>query len=80
MFILSQNKRNLAECGKIYVTKNYGGKKGEKAALFGVEKRIFGTFSSSIILGMYEGQEEAMAELEKIYEAMKNRDTVYAVK
>lgn len=77
MFILSQDKKNLVEYRKIYIQKNWGGKKGNKSALIG---DVLSAFSSSIVLGMYAGQEEAVAELERIYEAMKNGDTVYAVK
>ena len=77
MFILSQDKKNLAEYRKIYIQKNWGGKKGNKSVLIG---DVLHAFSSSIVLGMYADQEEAVAELGRICEAMKNGDTVYAVK
>lgn len=77
MQLLSQDRKSLAEYRKIYITRNYGGKKGNKAALIGEVNAFRG---STVVLGMYADRDEAMAELERIFEAMKNGDAVYAVK
>ncbi len=80
MFILAQDKKKLAEYKKIYVSNQYNGKKRKKAFLLGVGTGIFVFSEGAVVLGEYETQEEAIAELEHVCEAMENNVAAYAVK
>lgn len=77
MFILSQDKKKFAEYKFVEVSKNYGGKKGNKYCLVGTDYRGFS--GRDIILGFYSEEKAAIAELKNICAAMKNGEHAYAV-
>lgn len=79
MFILSQDKKNLADYKKVYVSQKYRRKKGKKSFLLGVPADLLGEIDVKS-LGTYESEEAAIAELENICSAMKNGEAAYAVK
>lgn len=78
MFILSQNKKKLAPYEIFDVSKNYGGKKEEKYCLVGIVCSFWG--KDTTILGTYSSEENVIEELENIFTAIKNGESVYAVK
>ena len=77
MYILSKNKKEIIKVTKVYISKNYGGKKDEKFSIVGIslEQSISGT-----ILGKYPTEEAALIELEHIFIAMQNDEKVYAIR
>lgn len=77
MFVLSQDKKKFADYKGFEVAKNYGGKKDGKYSLVGTDYR--GVSGQTVILGFYSNEEDAIKELEKIYDAVKNGEHAYAV-
>ncbi|MGN1131243.1 MAG: hypothetical protein ACI4RM_06035 [Ruminococcus sp.] len=78
MFILSQDKKKLAKYKSFRVSKNYRGREKSKCFLLGID--CCGITGRTIVLGSYDGEEEAIAELKNICSAMRNGKTAYAVK
>ena len=74
MYILSQNKKTLGKYDAITISKNFGGKKEEKYFIVGIKNVMNET------IGKYPTREQADYEIERIYNAIKNGEKVYAVK
>ncbi len=80
MFILSQDKKSFAEYKKIYVSNQYNGKKNRKAFLLGVGTGLVVFSEGAVVLGEYETQEEAIAELNHICIEMSNGAATYSIR
>lgn len=80
MFILSQDKKKFADYKKVYVSPKFKKKNGvKKVFLLGVPADLFGEISEQV-LGSYDSEEAAVAELEDICAAVKNGEAAYAIK
>lgn len=76
--ILSQDKKTLGRFTYIFVKRNWGGKKNEKYVLVGDTGLI--RLTETLIIGRYESEEAAIAELKNIYSAVKNGDEAYSIR
>ncbi len=76
MIILSQNKKDLMDCCRVTIEKNFGSK-NEKYLLVGWVGAV--PTLTTPTLGAYPDEESAMAELEKIYTAFESGAKTYRV-
>ncbi len=74
MLIMAQDKKRLIDCKIVEVTRNLGGGKDAKYVL----TASVGGFGAMII-GSFNDEESAMAELQKIYAAFETGTKVYRV-
>ena len=75
MYIMSQDKKMICKCIKVRVEKNFGGGKTQKYTIRGTTE-----FDDTNLLGFYEEEKLALVELQNIFEAMANGESVYIMK
>ena len=74
MIVFSKDRKTIAKCKALAVTKNFGGKKDEKYAIVGC---INDGVIEQTILALYPDEKTALDELEKIYEAFAGGAKTY---
>ena len=72
MWVMTSDGKNLIDARYFHVSRNIGGKPGEKFAM-----QVFSHAAQGYICAFYPDEERANADLEKIFAAIEAGEKVY---
>ena len=74
MWVMTSDGKNLIDAGYFHVSRNIGGKAGEKYAM---QAYSHGAGAQGYVCAFYPDEERAVADLEKIFAAIEAGEKVY---